>query len=65
MRALSHTPPLTGQALVDALEDEFADYRDDCNKGYCKSDAVVYAKFLREIRKAQPCQPTALSLKEE
>ena len=46
-------PQLTGQALVDKLRDDFADYRESCDKGYCKGDPAVYERFRNDIRKAK------------
>ena len=45
----SKRPTLTGKALLYKLEDDYADYRSDCNKGYCRSDPAVHAKFKADI----------------
>lgn len=44
---------LTGKALVDQLEKEYLQYREDCNKGYCQYDADAGAAMRAEITQAK------------
>jgi hypothetical protein len=44
---------LAGRDLLIDLENRYADYRDACNKGYCKSDPAVHAKFIADIAAAR------------
>ncbi len=44
---------LTGMALLLKLEDDFAHYREDSNKGYFKADPADIARFEAEIAAAR------------
>ena len=46
-------PTLTGQALIDKIENEYAYDCDDCNNGDCKSDPAVHAEFRDRLRRAK------------
>ena len=45
-------PGLEGKELLIKLENEYSEYRESCELGYCKSDPEVHADFIAKIRKA-------------
>ena len=46
-------PNLKGMALLIRLENDYTEYRESCDLGYCKDDPEVHAKFVAAISKAE------------
>ncbi len=46
-------PELSGQKLLDKLEDDFSCYREDAGKGYFVSDPKVVSDFIAKIKAAR------------
>ena len=46
-------PDISGQKLLDKLENEYSNYRHDCNKGYCKFDLKIQADLKKRIEDAK------------
>lgn len=46
-------PSLTCNTILNRLEDDYANYRDDVNKGYCDNDPTIVEHFKARITQAR------------